>query len=234
MKVLFRLCVALILMVMAAPQSQADTVNLGATGWDANANFSASSGNWTLTLSFVNTSGQTTDLNSFAIQLFNSGSNSTFTVSSATLGGQAATITAGGGSGSASNSWEFFANDKLNNGSTPDCNTTSISGWMCADSYYNNAFHGSTINPLLIANGTTATFTFVGTYSGTTPIATLDLMASGCLVAGTCKLDGGSSNTSKWAVSAPMGTSVPEPSSMLMLGTGLASFLGVIRIRKRR
>jgi hypothetical protein len=217
----------------------ADTLNLGAAGWNAQATFAttpatATTGGWTLTLSFVNNTANTTDLNSFAIQLFNAGPNESFAVTSASLNNTPFTIVSGGAySGSGYNgNWEYFADDKLNNGSTPDCNTKTAKGWLCADSYYNGAFHGTTINPLNVLSGQSAVFTFSGTYSGTTGITTLDLMASGCLIAGTCKLDSTStSDTNKWAVSNPMIVETPEPASLSMMVAGLLGLTCLVRKR---
>ena len=221
------------LMAIAALPAMADTLNLGASGWDAKALFqttpaTATTGIWSLTLSFVNTTGKTTDLNSFAIQLFNAGASESFTVSSASLNNISfSTVSPGTGF---DGDWEYFADDKLNNGSTPDCNTQTAKGWLCADSYYGPGFHGTIIHPLQVSTGTSAVFTFSGTYSGTSGIKTLDLMASGCLIAGTCKLDGGKKDTNKWAVSSPMIVVTPEPASLGLLATG---FLVVCVLMRR-
>jgi hypothetical protein len=220
------------LAAIAALPTMADTLNLGITGWNAEATFkttpsTATTGIWWLTLSFVNATGKTTDLNSFAIQLFNAGASESFTVSSASLNNTAfSVVTAGTGF---DGNWEYFADDKLNNGSTPDCNTQTAKGWLCADSYYGPGFHGTIIHPLQVSTGTSAVFTFSGTYSGTSGIKTLDLMASGCLVAGTCKLDGGKKDTNKWAVSSPMIAVTPEPASLSLLAAGLLAMCGLTR-----
>ncbi len=188
--------------------ASADTINLGAAGWDANATLSTSggaSGTFELDLSFVNTSGATVDINSFAIQLFGAGASEAFGVTSATLNGGSLGV------------WEYTADTKLNNGSSPSCDTQSVGGWLCVDT-------GSpTVNPYSLDSGATAAFIFQGNYSNTSAVTPLDLMASGCLAAGTCKLDGGLNDGNKWAVSAPLtGTSpVPEPGTLVLLGSGL-------------
>jgi hypothetical protein len=205
--------VAAILILGTAQIASADSMNLGATNWNAKETFTTSggtSGTWSLTFDFVNGTANTVDVNSFAVQLFNSGATESFSFSTATLNGGALGV------------WEFFADDKLNNGGTPDCSSTSVKGWLCGDTGH------VTLNPFSIASGKTLEFILGGTYANTSAINQLDLMASGCLVAGTCKLDGGSDNTNRWTVSGAM--TVPEPSSLVLLAGGLSlvSLLGMV------
>lgn len=203
---------ALLLLVLIfglGQSASADTLNLGASNWTANATLTTSggtSGTWTLTFDFVNGTSNTVDVNSFGVQLFNAGPSESFAVTSATLNGGSLGV------------WEYFADNKLNNGSSPTCSSNTIKGWLCADTGQ------PTLSPYAIGSGQTASFVFSGTYSNTSAISPLDLMASGCLVAGTCMLDGGTSNANKWAVSAPMvsvTTNVPEPSSLTLVAIGL-------------
>ncbi len=67
------LALAAILVLGAAQVALADgatgTLNLGATGWIAGATLTTSggsSGTWSLTMDFSNSSGNTVDINSFA------------------------------------------------------------------------------------------------------------------------------------------------------------------------
>jgi hypothetical protein len=140
--------------------------------------------------------------------LFSANNTESFTIDS----GSPTITTTGGGDVTV---WRFFADDKLNNGGTPDCSNNSIKGWLCADTAKNGS-----ITPFTIAAGKNASFNFTGTYTGTTPVSQLDLMASGCVVTGTCD----SNNGNKWAISGTgTGTTpTPEPASMLLLGLGLA------------
>ncbi len=199
--------------------ASADTLNLGATNWTASGTLTTSggtSGTWSLNFNFVNGTGNTVDVNSFAVQLFNAGPSESFTVTNATLNGGSLGV------------WEYFADDKLNNGGTPNCSSTSVKGWLCADTGQ------PTLQPYSIGSGQSAMFVFSGTYTNTGAVNPLDLMASGCLVAGTCKLDGGgssSSNVNKWAVTAPMISPVPEPGALTLLAAG---FLLVGALLKRR
>src|SRR6266849_2174500 len=100
------------------------TLNLGGTNWTAGGTLTTSggtSGTWSLTFNFANGTGNTVDVNSFAVQLFNAGSSESFTVTNATLNGGSLGV------------WEYFADDKLNNGSSPTCSSNTVKGWLCAD-----------------------------------------------------------------------------------------------------
>jgi hypothetical protein len=107
--------------------------------------------------------------------------------------------------------WTQAANAKINNGNnTTGCITggSGYGGWVCA--------YGST--PLAITSGG-YDFHFAGTYQGTV-MTPFDLMANGSI------------NGNKIGVSDYM--SVPEPSSMLLMGGGLSGVALLRRLKKSK
>src|SRR5260370_8184613 len=105
---------AAILIQGGAQIASADTINLGASNWTANGTLTTSggtSGTWSLAFNFVNGTGNTVDVNSFGVQLFNAGSSESFAVTSATLNGGSLGV------------WEDFAANKLNTRHSPTYTT---------------------------------------------------------------------------------------------------------------
>ena len=195
-----------VLMLAVAAVAHADSLTL-ATGLTADANLTTNGSNFTIVLTFTNTTGSNATVDNWSLQLFNPG-----------------TIAGGSFTSPLPSGWSDVLNSNGSNG-TNDCKSGQQSGWLCASD-------GGVIgNAAVISAGGSLTFTFSGTVTGTTPLGTLDMQASGCPVAGTC---GSNDNHGQWAVSQPMTTaSVPEPASMLLLGSGLSA-LGLFGRRKFR
>jgi len=195
--------------VLTVPFASADTIttytgNLGlASNLSSKATFTVNSTNNTFSLAFkiTNASATNATINAFSLQLFSDAE----TVTTLTL----------------PTGWQYFDNQKINNNGTTGCTGNSHPGWLCADDNLTATAAPATIG----ANGGTLTFSFGGTYLGT-PVTPLDLMANG--------LTNSTDANSKWAVSAGMDTSsstVPEPATLALLGTGMLGIGGSLRSR---
>ena len=112
--------------------------------------------------------------------------------------------------------WDALAGYKQNNSGDPStCHTaTGLSGWLCVTSTTASGTGG----PLTIAKNSSYTFTFSGSLdAGNTFTSPFDLMINGIAPNGT-----------KYAISSsvtqpggPPPHELPEPASLLMMGTGL-------------
>ena len=212
----------LTLLLIAAP-AFADTFNYCGTGTGGStcastapsngflitADLATSGTNFTLTMTFTNSTASAAYLNDFTISLLGGGANPTI---SGTLQ-------------SPPTGWTEVDNAKTtnSNGQPAGCRTgNGFGGWLCATS------DTAADAILLAANGGTVTLTFTGTYSGTvtTPF---ELIAD----AGTSNVTG---NNKALTISAPMNTPapspVPEPTSLLLLGSGLLA-VGITLRNKR-
>ena len=138
------------------------------------------------------------------------------------------------GTGTSGTGFEFFGNEKQNNGSGTTC-TSGVGGWVCVD--YSGGFD------TIAANGGTLTYTITGTFTGSLDLDP-HLMAQGCVdtsqtytyTTGTgrnrvthtanCPFNGaGSYNISLDGTPGQ----VPEPGSLMLFGTGLLGMAGFVR-----
>jgi hypothetical protein len=163
--------------------------------------------NCSYSLTFTGTNGNmtTSTLNAFALQLFGNGSNASFDLSGGT---------------SIPSGWQSAAGAKINNSGGLGCNSSNgTGGWLCGTAL-------NTGDVLNIASGKTFTMTFAGNFQkGTSILSAFDLMANG--------LTNVNDGNSKWAVSQGFDwsqfTSIPEPETWTVLGSGLCTAACLLR-----
>ena len=193
MKTLRLLTLAVVIAGLTSVSAFADTIsslNL-APNLNATAHLSTTGSNFTFTLSIVNSGLTSATIKVFSIQLF----SGAITVTTASL----------------PSGWQYFANEKTNNGPGGVCTSNGHPGWLCADKN-----GGSTT----IAANSTLTFSFTGTFAGS-EVNPFHLMANGLI------------GDAKWAVSNDLThtTNTPEPASLFLMGTGLISAGSLVRKR---
>ena len=206
-------------LVFGASTATATTISgsaVIATNLTASGSLTYGGGTFSGSLTFTNSSGTDQGLVAASLQLFGGGTTITSLVESGPP------------------LWTdfYFGGNQSNNGEA--CKLTGGSGWICAD-----GFTGGTLPftmGVIPANGS-LTFSFSGSYSGSSFISQLDLQADGCsTTADTFDAKHGTINctANKWAYSAGLpGTpgTVPEPGTLALLGSGLLGAGGIIRRR---
>ncbi len=199
------------------------------TDLTASATLTYGSGSFSGSLTFTN-SNPTSDAGiiAWSLQLFGGGTSIT-----------GLTMTVPGG-------WEYYKNDKQSNNGTA-CSSNTNNGWICADGFTSGGlpFTLAVIPEKVGPTDGSITFTFSGTYSGSSFIPELDLMANGCLTTGyttqtsnkgvvsvNCN-DLPNGGSGKWAYSDVLpSTQTPEPGSFVLLGAGMLGLFGMRRVRK--
>ena len=181
-----------------------NTTQDGANGVTFTVTFNATTATtFTMTMQVESTSAASLD--DFSINLLGGGSSPSINVTAFTPP-------------ASSTGWTFGDNSKNDNGQGKfGCTSqTGFGGWLCATGL-------KTDGPLMLNANTPYTFSFSGTYSGTvtTPF---DLMANGFV------------GTTHFGVSrnmTPTTPVTPEPSSLVLLGSGLIG-MGTFARRKLR
>jgi hypothetical protein len=203
------LLVLLLLTIGVTIPSFGDTIqNLSVGGIDFTADLNADTTTHTYTLTFSGSNMLTTaaTLNTFALQIFGTGSSADFTIVS----------------GTPVANWTFIDGAKLNNSGSLGCPTSSqgTAGWFCGTA-------NTSADALSLSGLGSFSWSFSGTFADSAyPLSQLDLQANGLT-----GINANGSGGSKWAVSQGMNSpaSVPEPASLLLFGTGVTALAPFIR-----
>lgn len=201
--------VLLLLTIGVTIPSFGDTIqNLSVGGIDFTADLNADTTTHTYTLTFSGSNTLTTaaTLNTFALQIFGTGSSADFTI----------------GSGTPVANWTFIDGAKINNSGSLGCPTSSpgTAGWFCGTA-------NTSADALSLSGLGSFSWSFSGTFADSAyPLSQLDLQANGLT-----GINADGSGGSKWAVSQGMNSpaSVPEPASLLLFGTGITALAPFIR-----